>query len=165
MTMSDQIVLWILYFYESITSSKDFPDFLDHRSFLEQRSLHFQHQQKHMTPQVQSRHKKLKKKKQIQHPIYLEPLPASSIGSRKKTSLSNPEPMPTKWTNLWNDAPRERRSQNLKASRSVKDVEYQPPLDMSFIHLLNTKVHTCVHVSINGDISLCIYIYIRVCIN
>jgi len=58
MTMADQIVLWILYIYESITSSKDF---LDHRSFLEQRSLHFQHQQQHMTPQVQSRHKKLKK--------------------------------------------------------------------------------------------------------
>ena len=61
--------------------------------------------------------------------------------------------MPAKWSNLWNDAPRERRSQNLQASRSVKDVEYQPPLDMSFIRLLNTKVHACVHVSINGDIS------------
>ena len=65
------------------------------------------------------------------------------------------------WSNLWNDAPRERRSQNLKASQSVKDVEYEQPLDMSFIHLLNAKVHTCVHVSINGDIS----IYIYVCIN
>ena len=61
--------------------------------------------------------------------------------------------MPTKWSNLWNDAPRERRSQNLKTSQSVKDVEYQPPLDMSFIRLLNTKVHTFVHVSMNGDIS------------
>lgn len=54
------------------------------------------------------------------------------------------------------------RHENVALKTSVKDVEYEPPLDMSFIRLLNAKEHTFVHVSINGDISIFIYIYVSI---